>query len=111
MDAFHSSAICDPVYTNQSAPGASSVDDHFYLNQVPMDDILQHEQQQMWLGGFMNVAMDPTRSSFMPSSSVYLADASNLPYHLRFNGNPAAIPMGHGQVSVYAQVYNNDVNA
>jgi hypothetical protein len=76
-----------------------------------MDDLLQHEQQRMWLGGFTNVAMDPTRPSFMPSSSVYLGDSSNLPYHPRCNGNPAAIHMGHGQVSVYAQVYNNDVNA
>ena len=79
-----------------------------------MDGLLQQEQQRMWLGGFMNVEMDPTRSSFIPSSSVYLGDSSNLPYHSRCNGSPAALPMVDGQVSeiqVHAQVYNNNVNA
>lgn len=106
MDAFHS-AICDSIYSNYSAPAAVSVDDHGYFNQVPMDDL----QQRMWLGGFMNVEMDLTRSSFIPSSSVYLGDSSNLLYRPMYSGRPAALPTGHGQVPAYAQAYNNNVDA
>lgn len=113
MDAF-GPFVCDPVFTNHSTPGAVSVDDHYYLNEVPTDNFLQQEQQQMWHSGFMNVETDPTRSSLMPPSSVYFGDFSAFPYPSECDGSPAAIPAEHTQVSeiqVYAQVYDNDINA
>jgi hypothetical protein len=113
MDVF-GPFVCDPVFSNHSTPGAVSVDDHYYLNEVPTDNFLQQEQQQMWHSGFMNVETDPTRSWFMPPSSVYFGDFSAFPYPSECDGSPAAIPAEHTQVSeiqVYAQVYDNDINA